>query len=70
MPNIARLSGNERLSVLHALPPVHVASVFPRQLVMLALQTATTAYGDMYRGRYQYLNAFMEDMQSEPEEMK
>jgi hypothetical protein len=37
---------------------------------MLALQTATTAYGDMFRGRYQYLNAFMEDMQSEPEEMK
>jgi len=34
------------------------------------IKTAATAYGDMFRGRYQYLNEFMDDMQSEPEELK
>jgi len=35
-----------------------------------SMTEASSAYKQMMRGRYEYLNEFMEDMQQEPEEMK
>eukprot|EP00802_Teleaulax_amphioxeia_P004368 Tamp_04372.p2 GENE.Tamp_04372~~Tamp_04372.p2 ORF type:complete len:378 (-),score=80.45 Tamp_04372:2183-3259(-) len=35
-----------------------------------AVKEASTAYKQMMRGRYEYLNDFMEEMQQEPEELK
>lgn len=35
-----------------------------------AVKEASAAYKQMMRGRYEYLNDFMEEMQQEPEEMK